>query len=109
MARRRDVNKFKHGCVLVQRAIKVNLSWLLVIKVSSCVIDRQPQQQASSLLPSTIPHFCSFSLPPSCLLPAALHFHTSIVIKHNLIASITCMHTYAHSHMHRSDEALLVQ
>lgn len=52
MARCRDVNKFKHGCVLVQRAIKVNLSWLLVIKVSSCVIDRQQQQQASSLLPS---------------------------------------------------------
>lgn len=29
------------ACVLVQWAVKVHLSWLVVIKVSSCVIDCQ--------------------------------------------------------------------
>lgn len=62
-------------------AIKVNLRWLVVIKVSSFAIDCQEQQATSRLLLTTCQVF-SFHLHPSCLLPPALHFQTSIVIKH---------------------------
>ena len=91
-------------------AIKVHLSWLVIIKVSSCVIDLYV---AASFLFTTF--FCSssllFSHPSSSMLPTALHFHKSIVIKHNLIVP-----SHAHSRMHtctqnthRSNEVLLVQ
>lgn len=54
----------------------------MVIKVSSCVIDSQKQQDVS-LAALLHPLILIFSLPQSCLLPAALHFHMSIVIKLN--------------------------
>lgn len=93
-------------CVLVQKAIKVNLSWLVVIKVSSCVIDYQ-QQQTSSLLLSTIPHLFSFlSLYPVCFLLLSTSIRQYSL---NTISLSHSMHTQGGTHKQKKTQADLMR